>query len=102
MESEHKQLEDMKACERYGDPVLRNSLPKGAIILNPVWSYKTKHCGTKKVCNCCNGGPLKKYGVETDKHFAACISQTGMKLFTSISAIKNYVIVGADAINAYA
>ncbi len=84
LEAEHKQLDDMADCDMYDDPVLRSSLPKGAVILNPVWSYRTKRCGRKKACNCCNAGSLKKYGVDAAKHFAACISQTGMKLLTSI------------------
>ncbi len=63
---------------------------------------KIKHCGKKKARNCCNGRPLKKYGVDAACHFAACITQTGMKLFTAISAMKNCIMVGADALKAYA
>ncbi len=42
-----------------------------------------------------------EYGIEVATHFAACTSQTGMKLFTAFSAMKYYFIVEADTVNAY-
>eukprot|EP00957_Ditylum_brightwellii_P200868 15311505-Ditylum_brightwellii.AAC.1 len=45
---------------------------------------------------------LKGKGVDYVHTYSSCASQIGMRIFTAIAAWKNYIIVGADATNAYA
>eukprot|EP00957_Ditylum_brightwellii_P145378 11070922-Ditylum_brightwellii.AAC.1 len=56
----------------------------------------------KKARNCCNGSVLKGKGVDYAHTYSSCTSQVGMKLFTAIAVLRNYIIIGADATNAYA
>eukprot|EP00957_Ditylum_brightwellii_P010220 772753-Ditylum_brightwellii.AAC.2 len=51
--------------------------------------------------NCCNGSVLKGKGVENAHTYSSCTSQIGMKLFNTIDSLRNYIIIGADATNAY-
>eukprot|EP00957_Ditylum_brightwellii_P183967 14013450-Ditylum_brightwellii.AAC.1 len=76
--------------------------PKGAKILQPMWTYMIKHNDRKKARNCCNGSVLKGKGVDYAPTYSSCASQVGMKLFTTIAVLKNYLIIGADATNIYA
>ena len=101
-QAEWEQLDEMHKCDMYGDPIKVHTLPPDAIILRAVWAYRIKHGGRKKARNCCNGSPLRGKGIQYAKNFAACISQCGMRIFSAITAIKNYVAIGADAVNAYA
>jgi hypothetical protein len=55
-----------------------------------------------KALTCCDGSRLKTKGIRYVEHYAECISQCGMRIFFAICMIKNYVVLGADAINAYA
>eukprot|EP00957_Ditylum_brightwellii_P169197 12878492-Ditylum_brightwellii.AAC.1 len=74
---------------------------KGTKILRPVWTYMVKHDGRKKARNCCNGSVLKGKGVEYEHTYASRASQIGMKLFTTIASLHNYIIIGTNATNAY-
>ena len=66
-------------------------------------THVVKNNGAKKAHNCCNGSTLKGKGVKYVKHYAASVSQQGMKLFLALASHFNYVIVSAaDATNAYA
>eukprot|EP00957_Ditylum_brightwellii_P151538 11540886-Ditylum_brightwellii.AAC.2 len=59
------------------------------------------HDGRKKARNCYNGSGLKGKGVDYAHRYSSCASQVGMKLFTAIADLGNYIIIGADATNAY-
>eukprot|EP00957_Ditylum_brightwellii_P131031 9994724-Ditylum_brightwellii.AAC.1 len=83
----------------YGEPTYA---PKGTKILHSVWIYMIKHDGRKKAHNCCNRSVLKGRGVDYAHTYLPCASQVGMELFTAIAAWNNYLIVGADATNAFA
>ncbi len=64
----------------YAAPVERSALPKGTIILNPVWFYGVTNSGKKKEEI---DGPLKEYEAEAAKHFAACSQQSLLCHFVS-------------------
>jgi hypothetical protein len=86
----------------FGKPVARSSLPADSVVLSTVWNYSVKMDGTFKDRTCCDGSRLKTKGIRYVEQYTACISQCGMRLFFAICAIKNFVVLGADAINAYA
>eukprot|EP00957_Ditylum_brightwellii_P087530 6663386-Ditylum_brightwellii.AAC.1 len=67
-----------------------------------IWNYTIKHDGRKKARNCCNGSVSKGKGVDYAYNYSSCVSQVGMKLLTAIAAWNNYLIIGADATNAFA
>jgi hypothetical protein len=83
----------------YGSPC---KLPAGAIVLRQVWTYTVKYEGTLKVRNCCDGFVLKGRGIEFSRHYTACISQQGMQIFWAITALRCWVAIGADVVNAFA
>ena len=104
-ESEWKQLDEMNMDNMYGPPVFP---PKGATILQTIWTYLEKP-DKKKSRNCCNGKQLKrqKRGIQRSplpyyQSYAACASQVEMRVFITICAHKNYLFGDGDAINAYA
>eukprot|EP00957_Ditylum_brightwellii_P148639 11316494-Ditylum_brightwellii.AAC.1 len=76
--------------------------PNKATILRSIWTNVVKHDGKKKARNCCNGSILKCKGTKYANTYSAYASQTVMHLFTAIAAIKNYLILDANATNAYA
>eukprot|EP00957_Ditylum_brightwellii_P039677 3001681-Ditylum_brightwellii.AAC.1 len=89
----------MHKCQIYGNPIRP---PNKATILQSICTYVVKHDSKKKARNCCNGSILKCKGTKYANTYSACASQTGICLFTAIAAIKNDLILGADATNAYA
>jgi hypothetical protein len=97
--AETKQLDSMAKDGMYGPPC---KPPPGAIVLRQVWTYLVKWEGTLKARNCCDGLVLKGRGLAYAQHYTACISQPGMRIFWAIVAIKNWVAIGADAVNAFA
>ena len=99
LKSEKKQLDEMEKCKMYGEPIPR---PKEGTFLRQIWTYVVKNNGTKKARNCCNGSKLKGKGVKYAKHYAASVSQQGMKLFVALAAHFGYIILAADATNAFA
>jgi hypothetical protein len=76
--------------------------PVGVIVLRTVWTYYVKWDGTLKSHSCCDGSVLKGRGIAYAQHYTACISQPGMRIFWVIVAIRGWIAVGADAINAFA
>eukprot|EP00957_Ditylum_brightwellii_P095225 7252884-Ditylum_brightwellii.AAC.1 len=80
----------------------RTYAPKGTKILQPVWTCMIKHDSRKKARNYCNGSVLKGKGVDYAHTYLSCTSQDDMKLFTAIAALHDYLLIGADATNAYA
>ena len=107
--AEHKMLDNMEIDEMYGKPVHRSQVPRNSIVLGSVWTYLIKILSQeKKARNCCNGSVLRKRNKHTRGalpyylSFASCASQTEMRVFTAVSAHKNYLIGDGDATNAYA
>jgi hypothetical protein len=100
--SEFKQLDAMHEDGMFAKPILRKDAPIDAKILYQVWSYVVKHDGRKKSRNTCDGRKLKRTGLAAAKHYAACVSQQGIKMFLAIAAMLGYIVCDADAVNAYA
>jgi hypothetical protein len=98
-QAETVQLNSMDKDGMYG-PLCRP--PADAIVLRQVWTYNVKYEGTLKARNCCDGSVLKGRGIEYARHYTACISQQGMRIFWAITTLKGWVAIGADAVNAFA
>jgi hypothetical protein len=83
----------------YGHPCVA---PAGAIVLRTVWTYYVKWDGTLKSSSCCDGSVLKGRGIAYAKHYTAYISQPGVHIFWAMVAIRSWITIGVDAINAFA
>ena len=78
-------------------------LPKGANLLSLCWVYMIKTgCLTKKARCVCNGSPRFRGTVTLNETYASALEQTGSRCFWAAAAINNYVVLGADASNAFA
>jgi hypothetical protein len=82
----------------FGDPVPK---PHNAITLPFVWTYIIKD-GQPKARATCNGGPRYGKAVTLAQTYANCVEQPACRLFWSLAAQYNYVVLGADAGNAFA
>jgi hypothetical protein len=100
--AERKMMDVMLDENMFGKPVARSRLPADAVVLSIAWNYSVKMDGTFKARTCCDGCRLKTKGIQYVEHYATCISQCGMGLFFAICTINNFVVLGADAINACA
>jgi hypothetical protein len=89
----------MKKDGMYDPPCID---PSGAIVLHTVWTYYVKWDGTLKSRSCCDGSVLKGRGIAHAQHYTACISQPDMRIFWAMVAIRGWIAIGADAINAFA
>jgi hypothetical protein len=85
-----------------GKPVKKSSLSADDDVLSTVWNYSMKMNGIFKARTFCDGSRLKTKGIRYVEHYAACIFQCGMRLVFACCAIKNYVVLGVDAVNSYA
>jgi dUTP pyrophosphatase len=97
--SEYKQLDQYKNQNTLGTPT---KLPQGANLLPLLWTYLIKDDGTKKARCVCNGSPKMRGSVTLANTYAGSLEQTGSRIFWAISAMKNYITIGADASNAFA
>jgi deoxyuridine 5'-triphosphate nucleotidohydrolase len=97
--SEHKQLDQYDAQNTFGPP---QSLPKGANVLNLLWTYLIKDDGRKKARCVCNGSKKMRGSVTLAETYAAALEQTGSRIFWAATAINNFICIGADAANAFA
>ena len=99
-ESIFKQLDQYHAQDTFGEP---ERLPKGANLLSLCWIYLIKTgCGTYKARCVCNGSPRFRGTVTLAETFASALAQTGARCFWVASSINNFIIIGADASNAFA
>jgi hypothetical protein len=89
----------MKKDGMYGPPCIA---PSGATVLRTVWTYYVKRDGTLKPRSSCDGSVLKGRGIAYAQHYTACIYQPGMRIFWAMVAIRGWIAIGADAINAFA
>ena len=99
VDSETKQLDQYEAQNTFGKP---QQLPKGANLLKLLWVYVLKDDGTRKARCVCNGAPNMAGSVTLAQTYAAALDQTGARLFWAKAALDNFIILGADASNAFA
>ena len=97
--SEHKQLNQYEEQSTFGKP---EPYPIGANLLNLLWTYLVKDDGTKKARCVCNGSPKMSGTVTLGETYAASLDQTAARIFWASAAIRNFVVIGADASNAFA
>jgi deoxyuridine 5'-triphosphate nucleotidohydrolase len=97
--SEFKQLDQYKAQNTFGPPEPR---PPNENVLNLLWTYLIKDDGTKKARCVCNGSKNMRGSVTLAETYAAALDQTGAKIFWAAAALQNFIIIGADASNAFA
>ena len=71
-------------------------------ILPMIWVYIIKVDGRYKARCVANGAPHLKGSLTIANTYAACLEQSGCRMFWCICAIKNLIIYGADAANAFA
>ena len=98
--AEYKQLDQYEEQDTFGPPC---ELPPGANVLNLLWTYTFKEHEQRRKARCvCNGSKNRRGCVTMAETFAHSLEQTGSRIFWAISALSNYVVVGADASNAFA
>ena len=71
-------------------------------ILPMIWVYLIKTDGRKKARCVANGAPHLKGTITLANTYAACLEQAACRLFWAIAAIKNKLVFGSDAVNAFA
>ena len=103
-EAEWAQHDKYMTQQMFGDPRPR---PPQATVLPFVWTYLIKEDPKTgepiyKARGTCNGG--KRYGkaVTIAETYATCVEQPACRIFWSIAASANLVVMGADAGNAFA
>jgi dUTP pyrophosphatase len=99
LQSEWKQLDQYNEQQTFGEPCM---LPPGANILDLLWTYNIKDDGTLKARCVCNGRPSNKNTAIFGHTFAKSLDQVGSRIFWATSALKNMIVRGADASNAFA
>ena len=103
-ESEFKQLNQYEDQDTFGPPC---KLSVSANCLDLLWTYIIKDEGEGKKqlkARCvCNGKPSNKntviFGHDT---FTKMLDHIRSRMFWAAAAMKNFVIQGADALNAFA
>ena len=98
-QSEFKQLDQYHAQDTFGEPT---TLPRGANVLNLLWTYLIKDDGRKKARCVCNGSKNMRGSVTLAETYAAALEQTGSRIFWAATALNNFICIGADAANAFA
>ena len=98
-EAEALQLRLYEKQKMFGKPVPR---PKNSNILSLLWTYLIKTNGTKKARCVCNGNPKYKGTVTLAHTYAACLAQTGSRIFWATAALEDLIVIGANASNAFA
>ena len=97
--SEFKQLNQYENQDTFGLPC---PLPPGANVLDLLWTYLVKDCGTLKARCVCNGQPSNRNTVIFGYTFAKMLDHVGSRIFWAACASKNFIVRGADASNAFA
>ena len=97
--SEWKQLQQYEDQQTFGPP---GSLPDKANCLNLLWTYMVKDDGTHKARCVCNGRPQNPGTVTWGETYAKALDQVGNRIFWSVVALRNYIVRGSDASNAFA
>ena len=68
----------------------------------PTGQKRVKDDGTRKARCVCNGAPNMAGSVTLAQTYSAALDQTGARLFWAKAALDNFIILGADASNAFA
>ncbi len=100
--SEFLQLDQYMRQKMFGPP---GPLPSDDIdfsILPMICVYLIKVDGRKKAQCVANGAAHFKGTITLANTYAACIDQSACRLFWAIAAIKNKLVFGSDAVNAFA
>ena len=97
--AEWKQLQQYWGQKMFGHPC---PLPPNANVLNLLWDYRIKDDGTYKARMVCNGRPSNKNTVIFGYTYAKSLDHVGSRIFWASAAAKNYIVLGADASNAFA
>ena len=101
--SEFLQLDQYQKQDMFSDPgPLPSNTEEEINILPMIWTYLIKVCGRKKARCVANGAPHLQGSITLAHTYAACLEQSGCRLFWAIAAIKNKIVYGADASNAFA
>ena len=97
--AEWKQLDQYWEQKMFGNPC---PLPPNSNVLGLLWDYRIKDDGTHKARMVCNGRPSNKNTVIFGYTYAKSLDHVGARIFWAMAAIKNFVVQGADASNAFA
>jgi deoxyuridine 5'-triphosphate nucleotidohydrolase len=97
--SEFKQLDQYEDQSTFGEP---QSKPPGANLLSLIWVYLIKDDGRKKARCVCNGAKNMRGSVTLAETYASSLDQNGSRVFWAATAINNFIVIGADAANAFA
>ena len=101
--SEFLQLDQYKKQNMFGEPQpLPTNTDEDINVLPMIWTYLIKIGGRKKARCVANGAPHLKGSITLAHTYAACLEQSGCRLFWAIAALKNKVVFGSDASNAFA
>lgn len=103
--AEWKQLDAMVKDDMFGEAVLRSDLDPDTKcnVMRVVWNYAEKlHTLMKKARVCGDGRGLRPKHKSMQKSYAACASNTGLRMHIAIAAYENRLMFATDADNAYA
>ena len=101
-QSEFLQLDQYERQNMFGRPgPIPDDVPNPS-ILPMIWVYIIKVDGRYKARCVANGAPHLKGSLTLAQTYAACLEQSGCRIFWALSAAKNKIIFGADAANAFA
>ena len=76
--------------------------PPNCNLLPIISTYPIKSNGVKKARCAYNSSPHQKGTVTLAHIYAAALEQSLARTFLSLSALHNFVVIGADATNAFA
>jgi hypothetical protein len=98
--SEYLQLDQYDAQGMFGNPV---EVDSDAAVFRTVWTYAIKALDGRYKARCtCDGSPRSGQARILDETYANCVDQTGARIFYSVAAAENLLILGADVSNAFA
>ena len=101
-QSEFLQLDQYDRQNMFGPPgPIPTDVPYPS-ILPMIWVYIIKVDGRYKARCVANGAPHLKGSLTLAQTYAACLEQSGCRIFWSLCAAKNKTIYGADVANAFA
>ena len=98
LDAEKKQLDQYTEQGMFSDPIL---IPEGSNVLSLLWVYLIKPGGKYKARCVCNGSKRMTGTVTLAETYAGSLDQTSSKIFWAAVAVKNYIVIGADAANAF-
>ena len=101
-QSEFLQLDQYDRQNMFGLPGPIPADIENPSILPMIWVYIIKVDGRYKARCVANGAPHLKGSLTLAQTYAACLEQSGCRIFWSLCASKNKTIYGADAANAFA